>query len=248
LSQHTLTRIFAGLGLALALSSAGLARKQPPLLPDPRLTPGDTLPVTRQDVCVPGYSKKIRDVPDSVKNQAYAAYGITSHKPHEYEVDHLISLELGGSNSIKNLWPQSYITQPWNAHVKDTLENELHRQVCSGKMDMKAAQDAIAKDWIACYKQTFHTDHPLAKGQKAVGSRQKAEGRRQKHVLSAANGAGGSKGDAGKNSLSNESKMVWVNTRSGKYFLPGSKYYGKTKEGKYMSEAEARKQGFTAAK
>src|SRR5579871_616744 len=77
-------------------------------LPDPKMTPGDTLPVTADDVCVSGYSKKVRNVTEDVKKQAYAEYGITSHRPHEYEVDHLISLELGGSNSIKNLWPQSY--------------------------------------------------------------------------------------------------------------------------------------------
>jgi hypothetical protein len=35
----------------------------------------------------------------------YKAYGIISHQPHEYEIDHLISLELGGSNSIRNLPP-----------------------------------------------------------------------------------------------------------------------------------------------
>ena len=84
------------------------------------------------------------------------------HKPGDYEVDHLISLELGGSNSIKNLWPQSYLTQPWNAHVKDALENELHDEVCSGKVDLATAQHDIATDWIAAYKKYFHTDRPLS--------------------------------------------------------------------------------------
>src|SRR5436305_1905025 len=102
-----------------------------PLLPDPKLTPGDTLDVTAADICTPGYSKKVRNVPQEVKRQAYAEYGIASHQPGEFEVDHLISLELGGSNSLRNLWPQSYRTQPWNAHVKDAIENELHREVCS---------------------------------------------------------------------------------------------------------------------
>ena len=64
----------------------------------------------------------------------FAEYGITRRAPREYEVDHLISLELGGSNSIRNLWPQSYLTQPWNAHVKDRLENNLHAMVVSGQL------------------------------------------------------------------------------------------------------------------
>lgn len=121
-------------------------------LPDPSLTPGDTLDVTTDDICVSGYSQKVRDVPQSVKNQAYAEYGITSHEPGAYEVDHLISLELGGSNSLKNLWPESY-TGDWNAHIKDKLENRLHTLVCDGSVDLKTAQQEIATDWIAAYQK-----------------------------------------------------------------------------------------------
>ena len=119
-------------------------RCEPPILPDPKLTPGDALDVTIADISVPGYTKKVRNVPEEVKRRVYAEYGILTHAPREYEVDHLIPLEIGGSNSIKNLWPQSYITQPWNAHVKDVLENRLHVLVCSGKLDLKTAQQEIA--------------------------------------------------------------------------------------------------------
>ncbi len=121
-------------------------------LPNPQMTPGDTLDVTKADICVPGYSSKVRDVPQSVKNQVYQEYGITSHKPGQYEVDHLISLELGGSNSIRNLWPESYSGQ-WNAHVKDKLENKLHQLVCNGSLDLKTAQHEIATDWVAAYQK-----------------------------------------------------------------------------------------------
>jgi hypothetical protein len=41
---------------------------------------------------------------------------------------------------------------------------------------------------------------------------------------------------------------VWVNTASGKYFRAGSRYYGHTKQGRYMSEADAIKAGYTASK
>src|SRR5947209_8103587 len=106
------------LGLSLALSSWAAN----PIRPDPKLTPGATLEVTTADVCVPGYTKKVRLVPAKVKRQAFAEYHI-EYVPKAYEVDHLISLELGGSNSIRNLWPQSY-TGRYNAHMKDTLENK----------------------------------------------------------------------------------------------------------------------------
>jgi hypothetical protein len=38
-----------------------------------------------------------------------------------------------------------------------------------------------------------------------------------------------------------------VNTGSGVYHKPGTRWYGKTKEGKYMSEEDAKKAGFRAA-
>ena len=40
---------------------------------------------------------------------------------------------------------------------------------------------------------------------------------------------------------------VWVNTRSGKYWKPGSRFYGKTKEGEIMSELDALDRGYSPA-
>ena len=232
INRHNSTHLIGVAGLVLALASSGLALsgKNPPLLPDPKLTPGATLDVTKDDVCVPGYSKKVRNVPQNVKDQAYAEYGITHHAPGEFEVDHLISLELGGSNSLKNLWPQSYKTQPWNAHVKDALENELHKEVCNGTIDLKTAQQDIAKDWIAAYKRYFHTNTPLAKGAKST------------------RGVKGAKGGSKTDTAAAGKGKVWVNLNSGVYWRPGTQYYGKTKKGKYMSEAAALKAGYHAAR
>lgn len=68
-------------------------------LPDKACTPGAVLPsATKEQVCTPGYSKTVRNVSIEEKKAVYAEYGITSHSPGEYEVDHFISLELGGSN------------------------------------------------------------------------------------------------------------------------------------------------------
>jgi hypothetical protein len=80
-----------------------------PIVPDAQKTPGDVLTTDAKVICVPGYTKTVRNVPQAIKEQVYRIYGITSRKRGEYEVDHLISLELGGSNSIRNLWPESYI-------------------------------------------------------------------------------------------------------------------------------------------
>ena len=89
-----------------------------------------------------------------MKRAVYAAYGVDRHKrPCPCEVDHLISLEIGGANDLRNLWPQSYITKPWNAHVKDTLENRLHHIVCSGAHGLAEVQHDIASNWIAAYRK-----------------------------------------------------------------------------------------------
>jgi hypothetical protein len=92
-------------------------------------------------------------VSGKVTAQLYRGYGIAHHASGEYEVDHLISLELGGSNDIKNLWPESHQTKPWNAHVKDKLEDRLHELVCAGRLSLPEAQKAIATDWIAAYRR-----------------------------------------------------------------------------------------------
>jgi hypothetical protein len=95
--------ILRAFALLLFLTRVLLAEQPTPILPDPKLTPGDTFDVTAEDVCVPGYAKKVRAVPAWLKRQAYAEYGITEYKTGDYEVDHLIPLSLGGSNSIRNL-------------------------------------------------------------------------------------------------------------------------------------------------
>lgn len=116
-------------------------------LPIRALTPGATRPVTRTEVCTPGAAGKARAVTAATKRAVFLRYHITP-TPGAYEVDHLISLELGGSNDIANLWPQRYHGR-LNAHDKDRLENQLHALVCAGTVSLEDAQHAIRTDWTA---------------------------------------------------------------------------------------------------
>ena len=133
-------------------------------LPDATLTPGVTRPgVTAADLCPVAHTPGLRNVPQSEKKAVYREYGIAPHQGYcavaqGCEVDHLISLELGGANDIGNLWPERYSGTVWNAHVKDKLENRLHALVCAGAVSLEEAQRTIAADWIAAYKQYIGPD------------------------------------------------------------------------------------------
>lgn len=123
-------------------------------LPDKSLTPGETNPyLTKGVLCSDGIrTEDYRHVSLSTKRRVFEEYGIPWEKRGDYEVDHLVSLELGGSNDIKNLWPEAYEPRP-GAKEKDQVENYLHRQVCQGKMSLEAAQEAIADDWMKVYRE-----------------------------------------------------------------------------------------------
>lgn len=120
------------------------------LLPDLAKTPGAVRPdATKESVCHGGSTKQFRKTTAAMKNEVYAEYG-AKKKFGRYEVDHLISLELGGADDVKNLWPQPYKPRP-GAHEKDAVENYLHAQVCAGRMDLDEAQRAIAVNWFDVY-------------------------------------------------------------------------------------------------
>jgi len=132
----------------LALAAAPVAA---PLRPDPKLTPGAVdAGAGVATICARGYAGRARHVDAAEKARVFAEYGVDRRRQH-FEVDHLISLELGGSNALGNLWPQSYDTRPLNARVKDALEDRLHALVCAGRVPLAVAQAAIARDWVGAY-------------------------------------------------------------------------------------------------
>lgn len=114
-------------------------------------TPGVVLNVTAKTICRRGYSKSVRNVSAKTKNLVFKEYGVKIHSGSTYEVDHLISLELGGSNDIANLWPEAANPKP-GFHEKDKVENYLHTQVCKGVISLNEAQKEIATDWLTVYQ------------------------------------------------------------------------------------------------
>lgn len=130
-----------------------LAWAENPILPNPALTPGTFDPTATVDkICKKGYTATVRHVTEAQRYLVFNEYGL--QRSGDYEVDHLISLELGGSNDTKNLWPQSY-NGMWNARIKDTLENRLHALVCDGKLSLREAQLMISTNWIKAYEKVI---------------------------------------------------------------------------------------------
>lgn len=125
-------------------------------LPDSKCTPGVIDPRVNQNniqstICVSGYTKTVRppvSYTQDLKKQQIISYGYVDKKLQDYEEDHLISLELGGSpTDPKNLW-----SEPGNSpNPKDSTENMCHQKVCSGEITLEKAQQEIASDWkTAC--------------------------------------------------------------------------------------------------
>lgn len=154
--------------IAALLAAPALAAARPLLpasaaMPNPHLTPGAIDPrVTQanihQTICVRGYTKTVRP-PESyterLKRRQIAEYGYADRRLRNYEEDHLISLELGGSpTDPRNLWPEPHhVVGGWGSFAKDKLENRLHRMVCRGQISLIRAQSLIAAHWVDAYKR-----------------------------------------------------------------------------------------------
>lgn len=143
------------------LVTARTARQAAIAAPEPSLTPGHARPVSVAALCAIPDVDGDYTIEPSVAQKVFENYGIRDPQPGAYEVDYLISPALGGSDDIRNLWPQPYSTGEWNARVKDALEDRLREMVCDGRVDLSIAQRDIASDWVAAYKKYFRTEKPL---------------------------------------------------------------------------------------
>jgi len=100
----------------------------------------------------------IRDVSEATKQQVYrlagVPYGDRSLCSLGYEVDHRISLEVGGTNDISNLQLQAYCTKAqlapnfparvlYDAHAKDQIENQTHAAICARQITPAQGQASL---------------------------------------------------------------------------------------------------------
>jgi hypothetical protein len=145
----------AAVAFALAMrapSSAPAAKSFD--VPRAALTPGATVAgANRSAVCARAYQGGVSDrrVPRALQQRVLARYH-AGDRGDSMTIDHLIPLELGGSNAITNLWPQPD-RGSWDAHAKDRLETRLRQLVCAGRIPLGAARAQLAHNWIAGYRK-----------------------------------------------------------------------------------------------
>jgi hypothetical protein len=147
--------------LIAAMTTFMFKSQQGPIVPNPRLTPGEALPVSRSELCQANTKADNQEVPDELRQAVFSVYGLNGAPRNAYEVDFLITPALGGSASIRNLWPEPYASGSWNAHTKDILERRLHTLVCNGELDLATAQREIATNWVDAYKKYVGPRNPM---------------------------------------------------------------------------------------
>jgi len=130
-------------------------------LPIRMLTPGAVHSTTAAELCA-GRRPAEGPLSPLVRLAVLRDYQMEAVPAREYELDFLITPDLGGAATRQNLWPERYASRAWNARVKDQLEALLPRLVCEGRLELATAQRDIAADWIAAYKKYFHTSQPMA--------------------------------------------------------------------------------------
>jgi len=157
-------RLHIGTIVLALMSATPFASAKDLTLPDPDLTPGVSRALSMDVICNTKWGKDARHVTAAMKKQVFQNYGLTGNNDpacvpdksgRHCEVDHLISRELGGADDVKNLWPQPYGSSPWNAVLKDRVENRLYKEVCAKNISLARARREIKTDWRVPYRRYF---------------------------------------------------------------------------------------------
>jgi hypothetical protein len=126
---------------AIAFSMATAGRAQDSLVPNPKRTPGR---VAHSDKDRSGVTLKM-------EQKVFARYRVPWARRAEFKIDHLIPTELGGADTIDNLWPQSLRARPYGADRKELLVEVLLQKIRTGQMTLTQAQEEISRDWIDAF-------------------------------------------------------------------------------------------------
>jgi len=110
-------------------------------LPDPKLTPGR----------VAQSEDDRRGVTVEMEQKVFARYKLPWSSRPAFKIDHLIPLELGGADTIDNLWPQSLRARPYGWERKELLTEVLLQRIARKQITLQQAQEQIRRDWIDAF-------------------------------------------------------------------------------------------------
>jgi hypothetical protein len=127
--------------LLLLVFLAATAAAQDALVPNPKLTPGR---IAKRD-------KDKQGVTVAMEQKVFARYHLPWSRRAEFKIDHLIPVELGGADSVDNLWPQSVRAKPYGADRKELLTEVLLERIAKGQITLAQAQEQIRTDWIDAF-------------------------------------------------------------------------------------------------
>ncbi len=108
--------------------------------------------LTVATVCSAGFGVATQHVSYGDRAKVLADYGLPWSERTEYQIDYLIPLALGGDDSRTNLWPMP-LTGAAVPAMKTALAELMHTLVCTGKVTLAAAQNAMAANWWGTYQQ-----------------------------------------------------------------------------------------------
>lgn len=154
------------LGAALALATVCSAQtavyghNNKYLLPDRKITPGAVNPAIIADpsgksvfldgaeanICAKGFTvEPYKKVTEATKLQICEEYGEKDcSNPAKGAINYLVPLEIGGKDTIDNIW-----WQPASDYkVKSQFELKLRPMVCSGKFSLSQAQSLMQHNWV----------------------------------------------------------------------------------------------------
>lgn len=111
------------------------------LLPNRKLTPGR----------VAQSEDDRRGVTVEMEQKVFARYKLPWSSRPAFKIDHLIPLELGGADTLDNLWPQSLRARPYGWERKELLTEVLLQRIARKQITLQQAQEQIAYDWIDAF-------------------------------------------------------------------------------------------------
>ena len=150
------------LGVSAGTAQASTCSQSYLPLPDPSCTPGVynsdvTQSTIDSTICVSGWTATVRpptSYTNALKAQGIIDYGYSDTSMSDYEEDHQIPLELGGSpRDPNNLWPEPH-SGTKNSTTKDGVETKLKNAVCNGTITLNAARTAIKANWTTALSVT----------------------------------------------------------------------------------------------